>query len=99
MDMLIDEILGKVLEEIAENPRNSIDSQLVLTLTHNVRESSVVTSMHPDEIPEKELPVVTLYVGNKSAQFHGEFTQTASDNPELKPLIDYLEKNNWDYNL
>lgn len=43
--------------------------------------------------------VVTLYPTDKYAEFAGEFTQTASSNPELQPLIHYLDEQGYHTNL
>lgn len=98
---IIESKLGKILEDLDENPENEISSQVVITLLNTVKSPHSVTSMgggEPDE-NSKKLPVFTLYVSNKYAQFHNEFTQIAYNAESLKPLIKYLENNGWKTNL
>ena len=51
------------------------------------------------DIYSGERHVVTLYLGNKYAQFYYEFAQIGRGFEELKPLFDYLERNEFDMNL
>lgn len=77
------ETLDNILNALKnKNPRNDIHKQEVITLTHKISR-------------DEELPIVTIYPKDKIALFHGEFTQTAYGNPELKPLLDYFEKNDY----
>lgn len=86
--MAIDEKLNILLKDLTKSPRNTLDEQTVMTLTHTAKEK-----------PEEKIPIVSLYFGDKYAQFHDEFTQTARNNSELKPLVDYLVRNHWETNL
>ncbi len=43
--------------------------------------------------------IVTIYPSDKYAKFHDEYTQTALSIEEFKPLIRYLEKENYEMNL
>jgi len=96
--MNIDEKLNLIIEELLKNPRNSQSQQIVIDITHTLKEKVTTTCIGP--LPEtKKMGMVTLYLGDKYAQFHEEFTQTADTNPELKPLIDYVTKRGWRNNL
>ena len=44
-------------------------------------------------------PVVSIYLGDKYAKWYGEFPQTASTIPDLKPLADYLHEHGFKQNL
>lgn len=77
------ETLDKILNTLKnKNPRNDIHKQEVITLTHKI------------SVDEKIL-ILTIYPKDKIALFHGEFTQTAYGNSELKPLLNYFEENGY----
>jgi len=44
-------------------------------------------------------PIVDLYPETKHAIFYGELQQTVSLVPQLKPLLDYLDKEGYEYNI
>jgi len=90
--------LEKILTEILKNPRNSLDIQGVITLSQEISQKSCITSLRGG-IKKEKFSIATLYLSDKYAEFHDEFTQTANTNPELKPLYDYLIKNGWGTNL
>lgn len=94
----VDNDLEKAVGEVLNNPRNSFDIQGILTISHDITsKGSFITGV--GKIEKDNTTVVELYLNDKYAQFHGEFAQTASLNPELKPLMDYLNKNGWNTNL
>jgi hypothetical protein len=74
------------LSNILTNPRNELDTQRIIDITHY-------------GIDEEDHSVVTLYLRKKYAQFYDEFTKIGCDIPELKQLINYLKANNWETNL
>jgi len=44
-------------------------------------------------------PIADLYPETKVALFYGELNQTVSLVPQLKPLLDYLDKEGYEYNI
>jgi hypothetical protein len=44
-------------------------------------------------------PIVTIYTGEKYAQWHDEFTQNAASIPDLKPLLRLLIDQGYKMNL
>lgn len=96
--MAIDKKLNILLKDLTKNSRNSLSKQTVITINHAVKEQSTITSTSPDK-KQETTPIVSLYFGDKYAQFYNGFPQTAWNNPKLKPLVDYLVGNNWETNL
>ena len=84
--MAIDDQLQKILNDVMKNPNNSMSSHEVIDIENQGRD-------------KRRHQVVTLYLMDKYAVFHDEYTQTAFSIPELKPLVDYCIKNDWNTNL
>jgi len=80
--------LKEVIDKLMENTNNSLDTQEVIDIDHIGSD-------------KQKHQLVTLFLGDKYAQFHDEYTQLASSIPDLKPLADYVldESNGWDNNL
>ena len=93
----VEEGLEKELTAILKNTRNTLEIQGMLTIYHKVKSKGMITSFFP--IEDEKIPVADLFLKDKYARFHGEFTQTALTNPELKPLVDYLMNSGWDTNF
>lgn len=81
--------LENVIREFLENSNNKISSQEVVTLYNN----------QPGGDGFIPVPIVNLYLGEKYAKFHEEYTQIAPSINELKPLIKYLDENGFETNL
>jgi hypothetical protein len=86
----MDDLLEEILKKFSENPNNKIDKKEVIVI------SSGENNQYGKTIPT---PVVTLNLTDKSAQFHDYYTIIAPEIKALKPLMIYLEKNNYDTNL
>lgn len=59
-----------------------------------------ITRQEIVDISNGEKHIVTLFLEDRYAQFHDEFTQIApvSDIPDLKLIVDYLSKEGYDTN-
>jgi hypothetical protein len=75
----VEENLEKILLKLSKNPKNSLNVQ------------GVITIYHEDKSGEK-YPIVNLYLKDKYAHFHDEYTQTVITNPELRPLYDFINE-------
>jgi hypothetical protein len=59
----------------------------------------VGSASNPPLIEKESAPVVTLYLGDKYAEFYEGFSQIAHTFNSLKPLLNYLKENGWGSNL
>ncbi len=97
--MFIEEKLCKILEDLSEGDLENRSLQRVITISYAVEKQGTTTSLSSEKELKERRPIITLYLGDKYAKFHDEFTQTAYSNSKLRPLVYYLEKNSWEMNL
>ena len=72
--------------------------ETMIRLFENPEKVRVITQEIMDVVYDgKEM--VTIYMGDKYAQWHGDFARTAPLNPELRPLVEYLSYIGYRQNL
>ncbi len=86
--------LDDLLLELGKNPLNKIRKEK--DVRHVIHEYILKKDGQEEMIVA---PIVSIYTGEKYAEFHDEFTQTALMNPELQPLVKFLNENRYRTNL